>query len=60
MSSLVDDLLLLARLDAGRPLERATVDLTDLLLETVSDARVARPRPPVAARAARGGGRGDR
>ncbi len=43
MSSLVDDLLLLARLDAGRPLERATVDLTHLLLEAVSDARVLGP-----------------
>ncbi|MBD8870540.1 sensor histidine kinase [Nocardioides donggukensis] len=43
MSSLVDDLLLLARLDAGRPLERSPVDLTRLLLETVSDARVLAP-----------------
>ncbi len=43
MSSLVDDLLLLARLDAGRPLERRPVDVTHLLLETVSDARVLGP-----------------
>jgi two-component system OmpR family sensor kinase len=43
MSSLVDDLLLLARLDAGRPLERNQVDVTHLLLETVSDARVLAP-----------------
>ena len=43
MSSLVDDLLLLARLDAGRPLERMPVDITHLLLETVSDARVLGP-----------------
>ena len=43
MSSLVDDLLLLARLDAGRPLERRPVDLTRLLLEAVSDARVLGP-----------------
>jgi two-component system OmpR family sensor kinase len=43
MSSLVDDLLLLARLDAGRPLERKPVDLTHLLLEAVSDARVLGP-----------------
>ncbi|WP_068430797.1 sensor histidine kinase [Piscicoccus intestinalis] len=41
MSSLVEDLLLLARLDAGRPLERAPVDLTRLLLDAVSDAQVA-------------------
>jgi two-component system OmpR family sensor kinase len=40
MSVLVDDLLLLARLDAGRPLERAQVDLTRLALEAVADARV--------------------
>lgn len=43
MASLVDDLLLLARLDAGRPLEKAPVDLTMLLMETVDDARVAGP-----------------
>jgi len=42
MSVLVDDLLLLARLDAGRPLERAPVDLSRLAIETTSDARVAR------------------
>jgi two-component system OmpR family sensor kinase len=40
MSSLVEDLLLLARLDSGRPLERAAVDVTRLLLESVADARV--------------------
>ena len=42
MGVLVDDLLLLARLDAGRPLEREPVDLTRLVIETTSDARVAR------------------
>ncbi len=41
MSSLVEDLLLLARLDSGRPLERVPVDLTMLLLEAVGDAQVA-------------------
>ena len=41
MSSLVADLLLLARLDAGRPLERAEVDVTRLVLEAVTDARAA-------------------
>ena len=40
MTSLVEDLLLLARLDAGRPLASEPVDLTRLLLEAVSDARV--------------------
>ncbi len=39
MQGLVEDLLLLARLDAGRPLEQATVDLSLLAVDTVSDAR---------------------
>nr|WP_246390280.1 HAMP domain-containing sensor histidine kinase [Nocardioides soli] len=43
MTSLVEDLLLLARLDAGRPLEREPVDLTRLAVEAVSDARVVDP-----------------
>jgi two-component system, OmpR family, sensor kinase len=43
MTSLVEDLLLLARLDAGRPLAAEPVDLTHLLLEAVSDARVVAP-----------------
>lgn len=43
MSTLVEDLLLLARLDAGRPLAQSEVDLTRLLLEAVADARVLAP-----------------
>jgi len=43
MSGLVEDLLLLARLDAGRPLERVEVDVTRLLLESVADSRVLAP-----------------
>ena len=43
MTSLVEDLLLLARLDSGRPLERRSVDLSRLLLEAVDDARVVDP-----------------
>ena len=43
MSGLVEDLLLLARLDAGRPLARDEVDLTRLALEAVGDARVVGP-----------------
>ena len=43
MTALVEDLLLLARLDQGRPLERAEVDLTHLVLEAVADARVTSP-----------------
>ena len=53
MSALVDDLLLLARLDAGRPLATDDVDLTHLVLEAVGDARVVGPDSPVAARPAR-------
>ena len=43
MTGLVEDLLLLARLDSGRPLEREPVDLSRLLLEAVNDARVVDP-----------------
>ena len=43
MSMLVDELLLLARLDAGRPLEEEPVDLTRLTIEATSDAQVASP-----------------
>jgi two-component system OmpR family sensor kinase len=43
MTALVEDLLLLARLDSGRPLERGDVDLSMLLAETVNDARVVSP-----------------
>ncbi|MEV6825383.1 HAMP domain-containing sensor histidine kinase [Amycolatopsis sp. NPDC051102] len=41
MTSLVEDLLLLARLDAGRPLDVREVDLTRLVADAVGDARVA-------------------
>ncbi|GHB76724.1 sensor histidine kinase [Streptomyces umbrinus] len=43
MGEMVDDLLLLARLDAGRPLERRPVDLTRLVLDAVTDAQAAGP-----------------
>ena len=43
MTHLVEDLLLLARLDSGRPLEREPVDLTLLVVDAVSDAQVAGP-----------------
>ncbi|MFE7240204.1 sensor histidine kinase [Streptomyces sp. NPDC057582] len=43
MSHLVDDLLLLARLDAGRPLDHEPVDLTLLVLDATDDARAASP-----------------
>jgi two-component system OmpR family sensor kinase len=41
---LVEDLLLLARLDAGRPLAHDPVDLTMLVVDAVSDAHAAGPR----------------
>jgi two-component system OmpR family sensor kinase len=43
MGVLVDDLLLLARLDQGRPLERAPVDLARLAVDAVDDARAVAP-----------------
>ncbi len=43
MGVLVDDLLLLARLDQGRPLERTPVDLDALVTDAASDARAADP-----------------
>ena len=43
MSRLVEDMLLLARLDAGRPLECEGVDLSELLIDAVSDAHIAGP-----------------
>ena len=43
MSTLVEDLLLLARLDSGRELERKPVDLTQVVVETLSDLHAAGP-----------------
>ncbi|GIF67555.1 sensor histidine kinase [Asanoa ishikariensis] len=43
MTSLVEDLLLLARLDAGRPLADGAVDLTAMVVDAVGDAHVAGP-----------------
>ena len=43
MTHLVEDMLLLARLDTGRPLQQETVDLTRLVVDTVSDAHIAGP-----------------
>lgn len=47
MGVLVDDLLLLARLDQGRPLEVAPVDLTALAADLAADARVVEPGRPI-------------
>jgi two-component system OmpR family sensor kinase len=43
MTSLVEELLLLARLDAGQEAAHGTVDLVPLLIDAVSDARAASP-----------------
>ena len=47
MGVLVDDLLLLARLDQGRPLEREPVDLARVAADAVDDARAAAPDRPI-------------
>ena len=44
MTGLVEDLLLLARLDAGRPLAHDPVDLTMMVVDAMSDAHAAGPR----------------
>ncbi|GAA3796005.1 HAMP domain-containing sensor histidine kinase [Streptomyces coacervatus] len=41
MTLLVEDLLLLARLDAGRPLQFEQTDLIPLVVDTISDSRAA-------------------
>lgn len=41
MGSLVEDLLLLARLDAGRPLDRSEVDLVAIAVDALADAHAA-------------------
>jgi two-component system OmpR family sensor kinase len=43
MTALVDDLLLLARLDSGRPLRQEPVDLSRLAVDALSDAHAAGP-----------------
>ena len=47
MGGLVDDLLLLARLDQGRPLERTPVDLGLVATDAAADAQVLEPARPV-------------
>jgi two-component system OmpR family sensor kinase len=47
MGLLVEDLLLLARLDQQRPFERRPVDLLALAADAVNDARVMQPGRPV-------------
>jgi two-component system, OmpR family, sensor kinase len=47
MGLLIEDLLLLARLDQQRPLQARPVDLLALATDAVSEARVAKPEHPV-------------
>ncbi|TDE34165.1 HAMP domain-containing histidine kinase [Nonomuraea mesophila] len=47
MGLLVEELLLLTRLDAGRPMERAAVDLGALAADAVADALAVDPGRPV-------------
>ena len=47
MAALVEDLLLLARLDEGRPVRRDPVDLTRIADDAVSDLRAVEPDRPV-------------
>jgi two-component system OmpR family sensor kinase len=52
MGSLVDDMLLLARLDQGRPLAAEPVDLAALADDAARDARAVAPSRPISSRAA--------
>jgi two-component system, OmpR family, sensor kinase len=47
MGRLVEDLLLLARLDQGRPLERAPVDLARIVEEALAAAQAVEPHRPL-------------
>lgn len=47
MTSMVEDLLLLARLDEGREIQFDDVDLTGLVLDAVNDAHAASPEHPI-------------
>ena len=47
MGALVEDLLLLARLDQGRPLERVPVPLDEIVADAVRDARAVEPDRPI-------------
>jgi two-component system OmpR family sensor kinase len=60
MSVLVDDLLLLARLDEGRPLEREPVALDELVGEAVETAQAVEPDRPIRLETEPAGVLGDR
>jgi signal transduction histidine kinase len=48
MGRLVEDLLMLARLDSGRPLDRRHVDLASIAARAVQAARIVHPGRPIA------------
>ena len=52
MGRLVDDLLWLARFDAGRPLDLRPVDLASIAAEAVQQARIVAPGRPITLQAA--------
>ena len=52
MSALVDDMLLIARLDQGRPLETGPVDLQVIARDAAADARVVAPQREITLNAA--------
>jgi two-component system OmpR family sensor kinase len=54
MAALVEDLLLLARLDQGRPLHRAPLDLSAIVADGVADARAIEPARPISEQIASG------
>ena len=60
MSLLVEDLLLLARLDEGRPLARNPVELDEVVAESVETARMLEPERSIACRLDRSTVIGDR
>ena len=47
MAGLVEDLLLLARLDEGRPLRSESVDLSEIVGDAITDARAVEPARPL-------------
>lgn len=51
MSTLVDDMLLIARLDQGRPLEAKPVDLQVIARDAAADARAVAPQRDITLRA---------
>jgi two-component system, OmpR family, sensor kinase len=53
MNDLVEELLLLARLDEGRPLEHVTVDLSEVLVDAIGTARTVAPDYPTSLSMAR-------